>query len=167
MDFSSWVWFVLGVLVSIPVGFFVNMQTERVQRWIDSRSKVRRGLSLGKAWYEYDRVLRLRSDPHFATQFHYSRITQLMVTLAFAIACGVAVVWASVWASAWTSGPPRIDLQVITTAVIMVAMGLLGTISILLSVTSFWAYQRILRNVGDVEAYRKELRERWPEEKWE
>jgi hypothetical protein len=75
MDFNFWVGIVLGVLLTIPAGFFVNLHTERVQRWLDTRRTVSRSRSLQSQREEYKRILRLRGDPHYATQFHYSRIS--------------------------------------------------------------------------------------------
>src|SRR5262245_5347162 len=89
MDFNFWVGIMLGVLLSIPVGFFVNLHTERVQRWLDSRRKVSRSRTLGRERKEFDRVVRLRTDPHFATQFHYSRISRLILVFGITVVLAV------------------------------------------------------------------------------
>ena len=79
MGTEFWAGIAIGTILSIIGGFFVNLQTERLQRWLESRRKVGRLRTLRWEKTEYAYILILRAHPHYATSFHGRNFARMIL----------------------------------------------------------------------------------------
>jgi|SRR5262245_50966785 hypothetical protein len=167
MDAQFWVGIAIGSILSIVIGFYVNLQTPKVQAWLDSRRRLRGLHDLKWEKNTYGLVLRLMSNKDYAAQYYNIRIAELVFFATLTVCAWMLFPFfillrmesRMTGTLSWLSG---MHADVFYTALFV----FVGLIAFFFAV-AFFRHAEVITKLGDLEAYRDELQKRWPHEIWE